>query len=163
MQKGEILSDGEFARTSGNRNKETEKKSMDNCIFCKILKNEIPSSTVYEDDKFRAIMDIGPVAKGHVILLAKEHTANLLEADDELLSAALPAVKKVANAVKKTVGCDGINILQNNGEEAGQTVFHLHIHVIPRNKEDGVKLPPPLAKYADGEAAELAKKIAENL
>lgn len=136
---------------------------MDNCIFCKILKNEIPSSTVYEDDKFRAIMDIGPVSKGHVILLAKEHTANLLEADDELLSAALPAVKKVAKAVKKTVGCDGINILQNNGEEAGQTVFHLHIHVIPRNKEDGVKLPPPMVKYADGEAAELAKKIAENV
>ena len=136
---------------------------MDNCIFCKILKNEIPSSTVYEDDKFRAIMDIGPVAKGHVILLAKEHAANLLEADDALLAGAMPAAKKVANAVKKTVGCDGINILQNNGEEAGQTVFHLHIHVIPRNKEDGVKLPPPMATYADGEAAELAKKIADNL
>ena len=136
---------------------------MENCIFCKILRNEIPSSTVYEDDKFRAIMDIGPVAKGHVILLAKEHAANLLEADDALLSAALPAAKKVANAVKKTVGCDGINILQNNGEEAGQTVFHLHIHVIPRNKEDGVKLPPPMATYVDGEAAELAKKIAENI
>lgn len=136
---------------------------MDNCIFCKILRNEIPSSTVYEDDKFRAIMDIGPVAKGHVILLAKEHTANLLEADDALLSAALPAVKRVANAVRKTVGCDGINILQNNGEEAGQTVFHLHIHVIPRNKEDGIKLPPQLATYAEGEAAELARKIAKNL
>lgn len=136
---------------------------MDNCIFCKILKNEIPSSTVYEDGKFRAIMDIAPVNKGHVILLAKEHTANLLEADDELLSTALPAVKKVANAVKKTVGCDGINILQNNGEAAGQTVFHLHIHVIPRNKKDGVELPPPKDNYADGEAAKLAKKIAENL
>ena len=136
---------------------------MDNCIFCKILKNEIPSSTVYEDDKFRAIMDIGPISKGHVILLAKEHTANLLEADDALLAAALPAAKKVAKAVKKTVGCDGINILQNNGEEAGQTVFHLHIHVIPRSKEDGVKLPPPMVKYAEGEAAELAKKIAENI
>ena len=133
---------------------------MENCIFCKILRNEIPSSTVYEDDKFRAIMDISPVAKGHVILLAKEHAANLLEADDDLLSAALPAVKK---AVKKTVGCDGINVLQNNGEEAGQTIFHLHIHVIPRNKEDGVKLPPPMATYADGEAADLAKKMAENI
>ncbi len=136
---------------------------MENCIFCKILKNEIPSATVYEDDKFRAIMDIGPIAKGHVILLAKEHTANLLEASDELLAAALPAVKKVANAVKKTMGCDGINVLQNNGEAAGQTVFHLHIHVIPRYEKDGVELPPPNATYADGEAAELAKKIAENL
>ena len=136
---------------------------MDQCIFCRILKNEIPSATVYEDDKFRAIMDIGPVAKGHVLLLAKEHTANLLEADDNLLSAALPAVKRIANAVKKTVGCDGINVLQNNGEAAGQTVFRLHIHVIPRYKEDGVKLPPPLASYADGEAAELAERIAENL
>ena len=136
---------------------------MENCIFCKILKNEIPSSTVYEDDKFRGIMDIAPINKGHVILLAKEHAANLLEADDELLSAALPAVKKVAKAVKKTVGCDGVNILQNNGEAAGQTVFHLHLHVIPRNKQDGVELPPPKDKYADGEAAELAKKISENL
>ena len=69
----------------------------------------------------------------------------------------------MAKAVKKTVGCDGINILQNNGEEAGQTVFHLHIHVIPRNKADGVKLPPPMANYAEGEAAELAKKIAGNI
>ena len=113
---------------------------MDNCIFCKILKNEIPSSTVYEDDKFRAIMDIGPIAKGHVILLAKEHAANLLEADDELLAAALPAVKKVAKAVKKTLGCDGINVLQNNGEEAGQTVFHFHLHLIPRYADDNQEI-----------------------
>lgn len=136
---------------------------MENCIFCKILKNEIPSATVYEDEKFRAIMDIGPIAKGHVILLAKEHAANLLEADDELLSAALPAAKKVANAIKKTIDCDGINILQNNGEAAGQTVFHLHIHVIPRKNNDGVELPPPQESYADGEAAELARRIAGNL
>ena len=136
---------------------------MENCIFCKILKNEIPSATVYEDDKFRGIMDIAPVAKGHVILLAKEHTANLLEADNELLAAALPAVKKVANAVKKTVNCDGINVLQNNGEAAGQTVFHLHIHVMPRYSKDKVAIPAPQADYADGEAAELAKKIAGNL
>ena len=61
------------------------------------------------------------------------------------------------------INCDGFNVLQNNGEEAGQTIFHLHIHVIPRNKKDGVKLPPPMAKYTDGEAAELAKKIADNL
>lgn len=136
---------------------------MDNCIFCKILRNEIPSSTVYEDDKFRAIMDIAPIAKGHVILLAKEHAANLLEAGDDLLAAAMPATKKVAIAVKKTVGCDGINVLQNNGEVAGQTINHLHFHVIPRSKEDGVKLPPPMATYGEGEAAELAKKIAQNL
>lgn len=136
---------------------------MEDCIFCKILKNEIPSSTVYEDENFRAIMDIGPIAKGHVILLAKEHVANLLEADDELLSAAFLTAKKVANAVKKTVGCDGINILQNNGKAAGQTVFHLHIHVIPRNYNDGIKLPPPQESYADGEAAELAERIAKNL
>lgn len=136
---------------------------MDDCIFCKILKNEIPSSTVYEDDNFRGIMDIAPISKGHVILLAKKHVANLLEADDELLTVALPAVKKVAKAVKKTMGCDGINVLQNNGKEAGQTIYHLHFHVIPRSKDDGVELPPPMVTYADGEAADLAKKIAGNL
>ncbi|MGN1084044.1 MAG: HIT family protein [Lachnospiraceae bacterium] len=136
---------------------------MENCIFCKIVNGEIPSATVYEDEKFRAIMDIAPAAKGHVILLPKKHAANLLEADDSLLSAALPVVKKISNGIKKTLSCDGINVLQNNGEAAGQSVFHLHIHMIPRYDGDGVTVPWEQKSYADGEAAELAKKIAKNL
>lgn len=132
---------------------------MDNCIFCKIANGEIPSATVYEDEKFRAIMDIAPANKGHVILLPKKHFANLLEADEETLSAALPVVKRVSNAVMKTLKCDGLNVVQNNGEAAGQTVFHLHIHMIPRYKEDTVKVTWKQGAYADGEAAKLAEKI----
>lgn len=136
---------------------------MDNCIFCKIANGEIPSATVYEDNDFRAILDIAPAAKGHVILLPKQHAANLLEADDAMLAKALPVVKKVSNAVMKATKCEGLNVVQNNGPVAGQTVFHLHIHMIPRAKEDTVKVGWKPGAYADGEAAELAKEIAAEL
>lgn len=137
---------------------------MENCIFCKIANGEIPSATVYEDAEFRAILDIAPAAKGHVIILPKKHAANLFEADEELLSKALLVAKKVAAAMMKALGCDGVNVLQNNFEAAGQTVFHLHIHLIPRYKEDGLKIAAwPQGGYADGESAALAKKISENL
>lgn len=137
---------------------------MENCIFCKIANSEIPSATVYEDADFRAILDIAPAAKGHVIILPKKHAANLFEADEELLSKALLVAKKVAAAMMKALGCDGVNVLQNNFEAAGQTVFHLHIHLIPRYKEDGLKIAAwPQGGYADGESAALAKKISENL
>ncbi len=136
---------------------------MDNCIFCKIVKGEIPSATVYEDDNFRAIMDIAPAAKGHVILLPKMHMRNLLEGDEKVLSEALPVVKKISNAIKTTLSCDGINVLLNNEGAAWQSVFHMHIHMIPRYENDGVIIPWKEKSYGDGEAAELAKKIAENL
>lgn len=136
---------------------------MENCIFCKIANGEIPSATVYEDENFRAILDIAPAAKGHVLLLPKAHMKNLTEADDAVLSTALPLVKRISGAIGKTLSCDGINVLQNNGEAAGQSVFHLHIHMIPRYKADGVTIPWETKSYVDGEAAELAEKIAANL
>ena len=108
----------------------------DNCIFCKILADEIPSSLVYEDEDFRAILDINPAARGHVIILPKEHYANLFELPEEEASKIFLVAKKIATAVKKTYQCDGVNILQNNGQASGQTVFHLHVHVIPRFKGD---------------------------
>lgn len=131
----------------------------DNCIFCKIANGIIPSATVYEDDDFRAILDIAPAHKGHTIILPKTHAANLFEIDDATAAKLLPVAKKVAAAVKKVTGCDGINILQNNGEAAGQTVFHLHVHVVPRFEGDGILPVWPQGSYADGEAAELASKI----
>ena len=109
---------------------------MDDCIFCRIIKGEIPSATVYEDDDVKAILDVNPAARGHVIVLPKKHAANVFEINDEDLSKAICVAKKVAAAQKKAYNCDGINILQNNGEAAGQTVFHLHIHVIPRFADD---------------------------
>lgn len=136
---------------------------MENCIFCRIIGGEIPSSTVYEDDDFKVIMDISPAAKGHTIILTKKHFANLLELEDKVAEKGLIVAKKVATAMKEQLGCDGINLLQNNGEAAGQSVFHLHFHIIPRYKDDNVKLPWVPVKYEEGEAMELATKIANRI
>lgn len=112
----------------------------DNCIFCKIAAGEIPSATIYEDEDFRVILDIEPASKGHALILPKEHYANLYELPDELAAKALVVAKKVIAQMTEIVGCDGYNVLQNNGEAAGQTVFHFHTHLIPRYKEDDVTI-----------------------
>ncbi len=112
----------------------------ENCIFCKILAGEIPSTAVYEDDDFKAILDVNPAARGHVIILPKNHAANIYELTDEDASKIMIVAKKIATAIEKAYHCDGVNILQNNGEAAGQTVFHLHVHVIPRFKGDTVNI-----------------------
>lgn len=135
----------------------------DDCIFCKIANGEIPSATVYEDDNFRAILDIAPAHKGHTIILPKQHFANLYETDDEFAALVLPVAKKVAKAQKQVLGCDGVNILQNNEPAAGQTVFHLHVHVVPRFENDGILPVWPQGSYEDGEAAELAKKLSASM
>lgn len=136
---------------------------MDSCIFCKILKGEIPSTTIYEDENVKVILDIAPAAKGHAILLVKEHVANIFELNQDLAGKIFAVVPKVATAIKEELGCDGMNILQNNGVEAGQTVFHLHIHFIPRWKEDSVNIKWKPLSYADGEAAVLADAIRTRL
>lgn len=112
----------------------------ENCIFCKILAGEIPSTAVYEGDDFKAILDVNPAARGHVIILPKNHAANIYELPDEDASKIMMVAKKIATAIEKAYHCDGVNILQNNGEAAGQTVFHLHVHVIPRFKGDTVNI-----------------------
>ncbi|MBS6396411.1 MAG: HIT family protein [Clostridiales bacterium] len=103
-----------------------------NCIFCKIANGEIPSTTLYEDKDFRVILDLGPAARGHALLIPKEHYANLFELDDELAAKALVTAKKIGARMMKALGADGFNVVQNNGEAAGQTVFHFHMHLIPR-------------------------------
>ncbi len=110
---------------------------MSDCIFCKIANGEIPSNTIYEDDNFRVILDNGPATKGHALVLPKKHYANLFEMPDELLSEAAVVAKKVAGTIKEKLGCDGLNLVQNNGETAGQTVMHFHLHIIPRYQNDG--------------------------
>jgi Diadenosine tetraphosphate (Ap4A) hydrolase and other HIT family hydrolases len=136
---------------------------MSNCIFCKIIAGEIPSATVYEDNDFKAIMDIAPAARGHVIILTKKHYANLFELEPDTASKVLTVAGKIAAAVKEELGCDGINLLQNNGEAAGQSVFHFHMHVIPRYNDDDVTIPWKQLSYGEGEAAVLAKKIAAKI
>lgn len=134
---------------------------MEDCIFCKIANGVFGSATVYEDDDFRAVLDIAPAAKGHVLILPKKHMANLFEIDADVAAKALGVASRIAAAQKKALGCDGINLLQNNGEAAGQSVFHLHIHLIPRYNGDEVTIPWKTLSYADGEAEEYAKKIRE--
>jgi histidine triad (HIT) family protein len=112
----------------------------ENCIFCKIAAGEIPSATIYEDADFRVILDIEPASKGHALILPKEHYANLYELPEELASKVLVVAKKVVTAMTEVLGCDGYNVLQNNGEVAGQTVFHFHMHLIPRYKDDQVNI-----------------------
>lgn len=135
----------------------------ENCIFCKLANGDIPTATVYEDEYLRAIMDAAPANKGHIIILPKSHAAGIYELEDEYVSRAFVLAKKLAVALKKLTGCDGVNILQNNGEAAGQTVFHFHVHVIPRFKDDDCTIVWKPTSYEDGEASEVAKKIAELL
>lgn len=105
---------------------------MDNCIFCKIASGEIPSQTVYEDDYFRAILDLSPASKGHTLILPKKHFKDITELDENYGAKILPLAAKIGEAMKKELGCAGFNIVQNNGEAAGQTVMHYHMHIIPR-------------------------------
>lgn len=107
-----------------------------NCIFCKIANGEIPSTTLYEDEDFRVILDLGPATRGHALLLPKNHFANLFALDDETAQKAILVAKKMAGKMKDALGADGFNLVQNNGEAAGQTVFHFHMHLIPRYKND---------------------------
>lgn len=132
---------------------------VDNCIFCKIAAGEIPSTTIYEDEDFRVILDIEPASKGHALILPKEHYANLYELDDALAAKALVVAKKVITQMTEVLGCDGYNVLQNNGTAAGQTVFHFHMHLIPRYKEDDVKIGWKLGKLTDEVRQEIAAKL----
>lgn len=109
----------------------------ENCIFCKIAAGEIPSKTIYEDEQFRVILDISPAVRGHALIIPKEHYADIYSLPEELAARAIVLAKKLAVHMTEVLKCDGFNIVQNNGEAAGQTVFHFHMHLIPRYQEDG--------------------------
>lgn len=130
---------------------------MENCIFCKIIAGEIPSATIYEDEDFKVILDISPAAKGHALILPKQHYANLYELPDELCGKVMKLAKKLATHMTNKLNCDGFNLVQNNGEVAGQTVFHFHLHLIPRYKDGDNRdlLTWNQLSYQDGEADQL--------
>ena len=134
----------------------------ENCIFCKIANGEIPSATLYEDEDFRIILDLGPASKGHALLLPKEHYENLYVIPDDLAAKALPVAKKMITKFTEVLGCDGYNIVQNNGETAGQTVFHFHMHLIPRYKGDQVGLGWKMGELTDEERDDILAKLKEN-
>ena len=131
------------------------------CIFCKIAGGEIPSSTVYEDEDFRVILDLGPATKGHALILPKNHFANLFEIPEDMDAKAFILAKKIAKKMKDVFGCDGVNIVQNNGVAAGQTVFHFHIHLIPRNNEDHVGVTWTPGKLTEEDKNEILEKISK--
>lgn len=134
---------------------------MKDCIFCKIANGEIPAATLYEDTDFRVILDLGPASKGHALILPKTHAANIYELPDELAAKAMVLAKKMAVKMTDKLECDGFNIVQNNGEIAGQTVFHFHMHLIPRYADDGVKLGWVPGTLTDEEKQEILGKLAE--
>lgn len=112
----------------------------DNCIFCKLANGEIPTRTLYEDEDFRIILDVGPLTRGHALILPKKHAENVFELDEETAGKAYQLAKRFGAKMVAALKADGINILQNNGRAAGQSVFHFHMHLIPRYVKDGVAL-----------------------
>lgn len=129
-----------------------------NCIFCKIIRGDIPALKVYEDDYILAFLDIAPVSPGHVLVVPKIHSKNLDDVDDVMLAYLLRGVKRVGLAMKKALGVDGYNVVINNGPVAGQLIDHCHIHIIPRRSGDGLTAWPP-AKYQGDEAKKIVAKI----
>ena len=129
------------------------------CIFCKIAAGEIPSATLYEDDDFRVILDLGPASKGHALILPKEHFRNLYDIDEEVAAKAMVLAKKMVKKMTDVLGCDGYNIVQNNEECAGQTVFHFHMHLIPRYKGDQVGLEWKVGELTEEVKNEILDKM----
>lgn len=128
------------------------------CVFCKIISGELPSYKVYEDENTLAFLDINPVNPGHTLVVPKKHFANIEEADEESLCQVIRTAKKVGLSLKKKLGAVGYNVLEANDPEAGQSVPHLHFHLIPRLADDNLKFWPQ-RKYSEGEAEVILRKI----
>ncbi len=107
----------------------------DDCIFCKLANGDIPTNSIYEDEDFKVILDMAPAAKGHALILPKSHFDNIYDMDSEILGKAVQLGQKVIKHATEVLGCQGYNVVQNNGEVAGQTVFHFHMHLIPRYED----------------------------
>jgi len=131
----------------------------ENCIFCKIAGGEIPTTTLYEDEDFRVILDVAPATKGHALILPKKHYRNLHDLDQELAGKAMMLAQKIINKLKEALGCDGFNIVQNNEAVAGQTVFHFHIHLIPRYEGDAVRLGWKPGKLSEADRDKIVAKM----
>lgn len=130
-----------------------------NCIFCKLAGGEIPSATLYEDNDFRVILDLSPASKGHALIIPKEHYRNLYDLDEALAAKVFVLAKQMILKLKEVLDCDGYNIVQNNEEAAGQTVFHFHMHLIPRYKDDNVGLGWKMGQLLETHKEEILNKI----
>ncbi|UPM53498.1 HIT family protein [Gottfriedia acidiceleris] len=137
-----------------------------NCIFCKIVEGSIPASKVYEDDDILAFLDLSQVTKGHTLVIPKDHVENIFEMSEETASTYFRKVPQIANAMKETFNVQGVNILNNSGEVSGQTVFHYHMHILPRyGNNDGfdVKWHSNQNQYTNETLQEIAKSIENNI
>lgn len=135
----------------------------DECIFCKIANGKIPSATLYEDRNFRVVLDVGPATKGHILILTKEHFDDIFDIDAETAGKLFSLASVVARAMKKVLHCDGMNVLQNNGSIAGQTVFHFHLHLIPRYEGDSVQITWPQGTLEEETKEELIQLIKKEI
>lgn len=134
---------------------------MRDCIFCKIIKGEIPSATIFEDDEFKVILDRFPSGEGHVLIIPKNHVANIFEIDEEQAGRLFKLAVKVSKVMKDVLGFENMNVLQNNGEVAGQSVFHFHMHLIPRYENDGINIKWNPTEPTDEDIEAVRKKLAE--
>lgn len=132
---------------------------MENCIFCKIVKGELPSTKIYEDEKTLAFLDIDPVNLGHALVIPKEHYVNIYETPEKTLLDMMKVVKKLSEAIKSGLKSDGINVTMNNDPAAGQVVFHSHIHIIPRITDDGFGVWKGKTPYKGNQKEDVAKEI----
>ncbi len=132
--------------------------NVDSCIFCKIAGKEVPSSLVYEDETALAFLDIRPLNEGHTLVIPKEHYENIFDIPQELISYIHGVTKRVAIAVEKATQADGISIIQQNGKAAGQDIFHLHVHIIPRY--EGQKMPR-LSEISEADREKLSQTAAK--
>ena len=137
--------------------------NKDDCIFCKIANGEIPSATVYEDSICRVILDVNPANKGHALIIPKEHFDNIYSMDAETAAKIFTIATEVAKAQKAELNPDGLNILQNNGEAAGQTVFHFHMHLVPRYIKDNVTMTWIPGKADTVELSALSKALRKRI
>lgn len=133
----------------------------EDCIFCKIANGEIPSKSLYEDDDFKVILDLGPATKGHALILPKDHYANLYELPENTAAEAMKLAKTMAAKMTEKLHADGFNLVQNNGEAAGQTVMHFHLHLIPRYENDGQHILWRPGSASPEELEEIQKQITE--
>ena len=131
----------------------------EDCIFCKIAKGDIPSATIYETGDFKCILDVAPANKGHALIITKEHYDNIFQLDAETAAKIFSFATVAAKAIKEETGCEGMNVLQNNGAVAGQTVNHFHLHLVPRNTGDGVNMSWAPKETVAEEQQTLAKAI----
>ncbi len=133
---------------------------MSDCIFCKLANGEIPTATLYENEDFRVILDAGPATKGHCLILPKAHYADIYEIPDEVLEKAAVLARKMSIRLTKALACDGLNIVQNNKPAAGQTVFHFHMHLIPRYVDDKQHILWKPGELSDEAREEILKAVA---